>query len=332
MTREETRSTAQARSEQDGKSSPERYKLIRKLRDSQNWTAFLSEDGKGNLRTLKFIDKAKLVERYTVLARQRGLASDAAKKVAEGNAQDFLDRSMGSASRSLGRGNEHVAATLGMGYARGSNQHVIITEFSPGVDLARASESLSPRQLIFIFAQLIRGLAFIHEEGFLHLNIKPSRIYVDIGGAAPLARISDFGFAVPMGSYDGECAGTLLYMAPEVILNDDTEVGCRADLYSFGVTMYTCLTGRIPLQNRLHVGDNLTQAIEKEDCVRTPPSFYNDLVPAELDEIVLGLMRKEEDERGFASARDLLDSFLQLWPRECEAMQIFDLCEVSLLE
>ncbi|KAL6777074.1 hypothetical protein ACKKBF_B20120 [Auxenochlorella protothecoides x Auxenochlorella symbiontica] len=89
-----------------------------------------------------------------------------------------------------------------------------------------------------VAADVAAGLAFLHESGILHLDIKPENIYRDLGGAW---RIGDFGLAVANESRDWE-EGDGDYVAPELL--NGAEPGPPADMFSLGASLYECATGR----------------------------------------------------------------------------------------
>ena len=93
--------------------------------------------------------------------------------------------------------------------------------------------------------------------------------------------------------------GTPNYVAPEMIDGRGTEP--RSDLYALGLILYELLTGRTPFS-----GDS-PFAILKKHCTEEPPppSSLRPGVPAELEAIVLRLLRKDPAERP-ASAEDLV--------------------------
>jgi serine/threonine-protein kinase len=96
-----------------------------------------------------------------------------------------------------------------------------------------------------IAIQICDGLAHIHENGFVHRDIKPQNVMVDSAGRAI---ILDFGILrVLESSYTqtGIVAGTPEYMSPEQA-KDPKTADARTDLYSLGVTLFEMLTGRAP--------------------------------------------------------------------------------------
>ncbi|RMZ56675.1 hypothetical protein APUTEX25_002764 [Auxenochlorella protothecoides] len=88
-----------------------------------------------------------------------------------------------------------------------------------------------------VAADVAAGLAFLHESGILHLDIKPENIYRDLGGAW---RIGDFGLAVANESRDWE-EGDGDFVAPELL--NGAEPGPPADMFSLGASLYDCDTG-----------------------------------------------------------------------------------------
>lgn len=99
----------------------------------------------------------------------------------------------------------------------------------------------------------LAGLEAAHATGVLHLDLKPDNLFVTQSGALKLL---DFGVARRWRPGDdpgeGTMAGTLPYMAPEMILG--RPVDARADLFSFGVILHELATGMHPFRGRDRVG------------------------------------------------------------------------------
>lgn len=307
-----------------GKGALEDYEVVRIIQSSFKWTSYIARDKSGKRVTLTFIDNDRMLEKYKFLAYQNGAPIEEAENEALERIRKYQDEIMRAADRAKGFGSDHVAATLGYSQDRERGQLVVISEYTPGIELNYLAARLNPKQQIFLYAQVLKGIEFIHKSGFLHLNVKPSRVFVDVDGVPPVAKLTNFGFAIPKTGYDGELGGTLSYIAPEVALDKRDLIGERSDLYSFGVTMYNCLTGHEPFEDRREAEMDkakLAAIIERETSVHAPPSQFNRDVPKELDEIVMSLLEKDPAKRKFGSAGDLNGVFLKQWPEECSAMK-----------
>ncbi len=105
----------------------------------------------------------------------------------------------------------------------------------PGVDLyrtLRAEPGLAP----MLVSQLLQALAQLHAAGLVHLDLKPDNVLVERGqgsGAAPRARLVDFGIAARIGSRPDIVRGSRSYVAPEILAGEP--VAPSADLFALGV-------------------------------------------------------------------------------------------------
>ena len=154
----------------------------------------------------------------------------------------------------------------------------ISMEYIDGEDLKsliRRIGRLSHEKAIEIGSQICSGLAAAHAKGVLHRDLKPSNIMIDGKGRA---RITDFGLALFPGkeTCPDENAGTPAYMAPEQLLNNETNV--QSDLYSLGLVLFELFTGRYA-----HPGGSmrdLVQLHEKKSGPIRPSSVIDDMDPA----------------------------------------------------
>jgi serine/threonine protein kinase len=129
----------------------------------------------------------------------------------------------------------------------------IVMEYVEGTDVARMiakSGRLHTDHAMAITAHVCDALAYAHERGIIHLDIKPANIMVGYDGNV---KVADFGLAKVHGksgetlglTQSGMAMGTLHYMAPEALMLGSA-VDHRADIYAVGVMLYQMLTGKVP--------------------------------------------------------------------------------------
>ena len=102
----------------------------------------------------------------------------------------------------------------------------------------------SDHDLASIFRQVLNGLIYLHEQGIVHQDIKPSNILLFSNG---MVKITDFGIGHNFSSAE-EVIGTPAYQAPEFFAeSDDIELDpIKMDVYSLGVTLFQTATGELP--------------------------------------------------------------------------------------
>jgi len=118
----------------------------------------------------------------------------------------------------------------------------VLLEYVPGQTLDRL---INPGlgHLLRAFEQAADAVAYLHENGILHADLKPNNIMV----GDDVAKVIDFGLAREIGEETGRLQGTPEYMAPETATRKVVDV--RTDIFNFGATMYRTLTGQYPPQS-----------------------------------------------------------------------------------
>eukprot|EP01012_Entosiphon_sulcatum_P033973 TRINITY_DN4302_c1_g2_i1.p1 TRINITY_DN4302_c1_g2~~TRINITY_DN4302_c1_g2_i1.p1 ORF type:complete len:832 (-),score=144.14 TRINITY_DN4302_c1_g2_i1:280-2775(-) len=159
------------------------------------------------------------------------------------------------------------------------------------------SRSLPVEVVQGVFKQLMLGLQFLHSNGVMHKDIKPSNVMVMPDGCVC---ISDFGVAEQLPLYQGDdlCPhthGSPAFQSPQIAAGSAKVHGAKADVWAAGVTLYAMLTGRMPF-----AAEGL---ISLYDCI-LHDDFSRDGVPAECLSLLDGMLEKDEDAR--FDVRDVL--------------------------
>jgi serine/threonine-protein kinase len=176
----------------------------------------------------------------------------------------------------------------------------LVTGGSLGTLLAR-----EPRQPIdrlrHILCEIADALAYAHQRGVVHRDIKPDNILLEQDGGR--AMVTDFGIARAIEggtrlTVTGLAVGTPTYMSPEQALGE-RELDGRSDIYSLGVLAYQMVTGRVPFG-----GGNSMALLFKH--VNEPPRPITELRPdaprALCNAIERALMKAPEDRWPTAAA------------------------------
>jgi len=155
-----------------------------------------------------------------------------------------------------------------------------------------------------ILIDVARALAFAHDRGVVHRDIKPDNILIDSGGRV---MVTDFGIARAISegadarlTATGMAIGTPAYMSPEQSMGE-REVDGRSDLYSLGVVGYQMLTGDLPFNA------NSTPALLVKHLSEAPPPIQQRCpgIAPDLGRGIMMLLEKEPDNR-FPSASALV--------------------------
>jgi serine/threonine protein kinase len=101
------------------------------------------------------------------------------------------------------------------------------------------SPSLSLVDVLLVFRMVASGLNAMHQEGFIHCDIKPNNILIGANGAI---KIIDLGQSCKIGTVKPRIQGTPDYIAPEQVRRQRLDQ--RTDVFNLGATMYWAFTGR----------------------------------------------------------------------------------------
>ncbi len=150
--------------------------------------------------------------------------------------------------------------------------------------------------------QLLKALSYAHRRGIIHRDIKPSNILLTGEGTV---KVADFGIARIIeeddlaGGEPGEIVGSARYMSPEQLRGEQATP--ESDIYSVGVLLYHCLTGRPPFS-----GDVKSLARQHMHGEPTPPSLINKKITPGMEAVILKALEKDPQKR-YPSAATMLD-------------------------
>ena len=194
-------------------------------------------------------------------------------------------------------------------WGKDGDTYYIVMEYLRGTDLKsgiRSHGALDPKKVAQIGSQICGALSVAHKHEIIHRDIKPQNIMVLPDGNI---KVMDFGIARAKNSHltqDNNVLGTAHYVSPEQTRGQ--ALGPTTDIYSLGVVMYECATGRVPFDG----DDAITVALKQVKEIPVPPSKVNTRVDPDLERIILSCMEKDPANRPQSAdeLRQLLNNYL----------------------
>ncbi len=177
--------------------------------------------------------------------------------------------------------------------------------FGPTVEalMSYRESQLSINEILKIVTNAASGIAAIHEQGFLHRDIKPLNMHrsgkiLDTAMLLPIGEVEEYSFL------KSGCIGTPIYRSPEQMLNQET-LSPSSDIYSLTATLFYLLTrAQIPI----HTGELIFELHKKFENTKIEDIFFmngeipsilnfRDDVPKEIDEFIRKGMAIRREER-----------------------------------
>jgi eukaryotic-like serine/threonine-protein kinase len=191
------------------------------------------------------------------------------------------------------------------------SQPYFVMELFTGLHLklpiARPSVYPMPKKLLHrIIEQAASALAYMHDHGWVHRDVKPENILFNRSGEV---RVIDYALARRLSSgllkmFEGKIPrqGTKTYMAPEQIRCESPTPG--VDIYSLGITCYELACGRPAFR-----ANSSQELLEKHLNERPLPlTAHNKLVTPEFNDLVLKMIQKRPADR-FSNLHEFMTRF-----------------------
>ncbi len=216
--------------------------------------------------------------------------------------EEYVERFRREARAAAQLSHPNIVTVIDRGEQDG--RQFIVFEYIAGQTLKDLVDERGPlpvRRALELLVQVARALAFAHDRGLVHRDVKPQNVLLN-GDGRPM--VTDFGIArsvdVEGATETGTVLGTSDYIAPEQASGE--HVDAQTDIYSLGVVLYELLTGEVPF-----TGDNFV-SVALRHVNEQPPSVLERRpdVPLRLVAAVDHALAKDPDDR-FSSMAELVD-------------------------
>lgn len=212
---------------------------------------------------------------------------------------DAIERFMREARAARALKHRNIVEVLDVGEEKG--EYFIVMEYLEGQsvrDLIDLAGALKPERAVQIVGEVCGALAYAHEQGVVHRDIKPDNIMILKDGRVKLA---DFGLAAITSersvTVTGTMMGTFAYMSPEQARGE--KVAAASDIFSLGASMYEMVSGQKPFSGEA------TAAVLAKIINEDPPALRG--VPPHISRAISKCLQKDAKLR-YRSAGALLDA------------------------
>ena len=180
--------------------------------------------------------------------------------------------------------------------------YYLVMEYVKGLSLDKYMQNVTgavPEEVaVAMITEVLQAIGFAHEQGVVHLDMKPANIMVGDDGSI---KVLDFGIATERGEKQFRLMGSPLYMAPEQIKGADVDE--QTDIYSLGVTLYQMLTGEEPYPTNITKEELFQRILHSPFLNRS--GARTDLLSRNMQRIIKRATEREKTKR-FQSCREFI--------------------------
>jgi serine/threonine-protein kinase len=216
-------------------------------------------------------------------------------------ADEYVERFQREARAAAQLSHPGIVTVIDRGEADG--RQFIVFEYVDGETLKEVVQRagpMPPRRVLELGLEIGRAIAFAHQQGLVHRDVKPQNVLINSDGRA---KVTDFGIARTIDAVGvtetGTVLGTSHYVAPEQARAE--HVDAQTDVYSFGVVLYELLVGSVPYEGdnflnvaMKHVNEPVPSVLDRRpDCPVRLASLVERMMakapadrPASMDEVV----------------------------------------------
>ena len=248
-------------------------------------------------RIMRWLGRGGMADVY--LAMQLSLGRPIAIKVlaAERTPSDDLVSRFEQEARIVARlDHPHIVGIFDVGRTS-TGQLYYTMPHMPNGDLSARDLTQDQRAVLDVARAICQALAYAHEQGIVHRDVKPENVLFDKLNRPLLA---DFGIALTTVAQtrvtrEGSTLGSVAYMSPEQARGRPLDG--RSDIYSLGVVCYECLVGKLPFSGE----DSMAVALAhvEQPVPHLPPARMH------WQSFIDKAMAKKPDER-FQTAQEML--------------------------